>query len=326
MKKSIYYGNLAQVEGVEAYRLEDGRGDGVRMYRVRTQTGLEVEICRDRCMDITRLIFKGDNMGYFSPCGHVAPTYYDAREAEMVRSFTGGFLTTCGIDNVGGDCEVEGVKYPLHGRISNQPARHSYWTEDEEAFYLYGVMEQKALFLEKIELQRMIRISKKDNSISVEDTVINCGEQTIPCMILYHMNMGYPLLSEKAIIDIPSQKISPRNDFAKENISNWNEITKPGTLSEEVCYFHEFKKEGYAKIFNPTIKKGVEITFDAEKLPCFTQWKMMGKYDYVLGLEPGNCYPNGRKDGLEKGELVLLEEQEKVNYKIKIQLVEEEKC
>ena len=150
MKKSLYYGNTAQVEGVEVYRLEGGRGDGVRMLRVRTQTGMEVEICQDRCMDITRIIFKGDNLGYFSPCGHVAPTYYDARESEMVRSFTGGFLTTCGIDNAGGACEVDGESYPLHGRISNQPARHSYWTEDDDTFHIYGVMEQKALFQEKI--------------------------------------------------------------------------------------------------------------------------------------------------------------------------------
>ena len=44
--------------------------------------GLEVTVCPDRCADITRVIFKGDNMGYFAPCGYVSSKYYDANQSE----------------------------------------------------------------------------------------------------------------------------------------------------------------------------------------------------------------------------------------------------
>lgn len=66
-----------------------GKADGVRIMRVRNGLGLEVTVCPDRCADITRVIFKGDNMGYFAPCGYVSSKYYDANQSEMVRSFTG---------------------------------------------------------------------------------------------------------------------------------------------------------------------------------------------------------------------------------------------
>jgi len=47
-------------------------------------------------------------------------------------------------------------------------------------------------------------------------------------------------------------------------------------------------------VYNPDISKGLKIKYDTAELPCFTQWKQMGEYDYVMGLEPGNCYPDGR--------------------------------
>jgi len=321
--RSIYYGNAQQVRGVEEYYLAEGKASGIHMMRVRNGIGMEVEVCLDRCADITRVTFRGDNLGYFSPAGYVAPTYYDANGAEMIRSFTGGFLTTCGLDNVGLPCEIDGIRYPLHGRISNQPAEHCYWIETEDEFIIYATIRQAGLLMEKLELVRKISIGKLENTICVKDRITNCGQDETPCMILYHMNIGYPLLSEHAILDIPAQNIKARNTFAEECIEQWKVIEEPGSLKEEACYFHDFIMDGFARLFNPDINKGIEIRFDAKKLNCFTQWKMMGKYDYVMGLEPGNCLPNGRKQATEEGKLVLLKEQEDVTYRIDIKIVEE---
>ncbi len=323
MNRSIYYGNAQQIRGVEEYRFLEGKANGMRMLRVRNGLGLEVELSPDRCLDIARVTYKGDNLGYFSPVGNVAPTYYDAHDAEMLHSFTGGFLTTCGLDNAGGACEIDGTAYPLHGRISNQPAEHCYWRETEEAYEVVAIMRQTGLFLEKLELQRVITISKSSNDITLQDTITNRGEEVTPCMLIYHMNMGYPLLSEHAELSIPSHRVVPRNAYAKAHMERWNQIEKPGSHKEEACYFHSFDREGFARIYNPDIQKGVEIRFDQQSLNCFTQWKMMGKYDYVLGLEPGNCFPNGRKQTQEAGKLVELKEQEHVNYTVQIRIVEE---
>ena len=60
-------------------------------------------------------------------------------------------------------------------------------------------------------------------------------------------------------------------------------------------------KPGLAAIFNHDRGYGLAISFDSSSLDCFTQWKMMGVKDYVMGLEPGNCYPDGRDVMREKG-------------------------
>ena len=91
---------------------------------------------------------------------------------------------------------------------------------------------------------------------------------------------------------------------------------------EEQCYYHSFGQEGRASIYNPDINKGLHITFDPKNLDCFTEWKMMGYRDYVLGLEPGNCTPDGRDVMRREGKLKFLKPSERMTYEVTINLYE----
>ena len=72
----------------------------------------------------------------------------------------------------------------------------------------------------------------------------------------------------------------------------------------EQCYYHIFEgNTGCAKVYNPEINKGLQITFDTEVFPQMTQWKMMGERDYVRGLEPTTNTLEGRKTIEEQGKL-----------------------
>ena len=68
-----YTGHPTQCYGVEEHRLVGGKGDGMRLFEVRNGKGLEFTIAADRAADISRLTFGGYNLGFFSPCGYVAP-------------------------------------------------------------------------------------------------------------------------------------------------------------------------------------------------------------------------------------------------------------
>ncbi len=138
--------------------------------------------------------------------------------------------------------------------------------------------------------------------------------------ILCHMNMGYPLLSEHAEAYIPSKSVKERNARAAEGIDSWNKMLPPQPDFEEQCYFHSFDKIGSAAIYNPDIEAGLVIRFDAEKLDHFTQWKMMGCRDYVLGLEPGNCNPDSRNKMRADGKPKFLKPGGSVTYKVEISL------
>lgn len=318
MNCSYYIGHKSQLYGVEEVRLIGGKGDGMRLLQVRNAAGMEITISAGRCADISRLIFKGDNMGYFSPTGYVAPAYYDQPGTGFLKSFTAGFLTTCGLTAVGSPCTDEGEDLPLHGTISNTPCERIWWDEDEENLHIHAVINDSGIFARKLQMKRVITVCKAEGKFTITDTVENQGDTESPLMLLYHMNMGYPLLSENSVVEIPSVSVKPRNDHAAEDLDTWNKILPPTPNFEEQCYFHSFANEGKASIYNPDIQKGLTITFDPKSLNYFTEWKMMGYRDYVLGLEPGNCHPDGRDMMRREGNLKFLQPGEAVTYEVTV--------
>ena len=163
--------------GVEEHRLVGGKGDGMRLYEVNNGKGLELTLSPDRNGDITRLRYKGINMSYFSPCGYVAPAYYDKTGSNWLQSFTAGFLTTCGLQAVGTPCVDEGEELPLHGSIANQPCTQSYWLEDEEKITVHSVTKDEVIFGRKLTLMRAIEVSKLENKFSIRDKIENTGSK-----------------------------------------------------------------------------------------------------------------------------------------------------
>jgi len=319
-----YIGHESQLYGVEEHRLIGGKGDGMRLLQVKNGRGLEFTVSADRCADISRLSFKGINMGYFSPCGYVAPSYYDDKNAGFLKSFTAGFLTTCGLTAVGSPCEDEGEMLPLHGTAANIPTEHIYWERGEKDIRIHAVINDEGIFSHKLVMYREIICSLEENRIMVSDKIVNRGDTSCPVMLLYHMNMGYPLLSEKAQVHIPSATVIPRNEKAAEGLDTWQQVLSPQPLFEEQCYYHGFEGMGLAGIYNPDIKQGLVITYDGKKLKYFTQWKMMGERDYVLGMEPGNCHPDGRDKMREEGTLTILAPGESVTYDVDISMIDGE--
>lgn len=316
-----YIGHKTQISGVEEHRLVGGKGDGMRLYEVTNGKGLEMTLSPDRNGDITRLRYKGINMSYFSPCGYVAPSYYDKTGTNWLQSFTAGFLTTCGLQAVGTPCEDDGEVLPLHGSIGNQPCARSWWEENENEILIRSVTEDEIIFGRKLTLKRTVRISKEKNSFTIEDVIVNTGSRKEPVEILYHMNMGYPLLDEDSEVTIISDNVTARDDHAQEDIANWMHMEKPQADYQERCYYHKFdSSKGSAAIYQPKLGIGLEITFDPSKLDGFVEWKMMGVRDYVLGLECGNCYPDGRNVMRKTGMLKFLEPGKSFEYKVNIRM------
>src|SRR5699024_923157 len=99
MGMNPYIGHDSQIWSVEEHRLVGGKGDGMRLLEISSGTGVHLTVSLDRAADISRLRFRGINMGYFSPCGYVGPAYYDRREDHFLKSFTAGFLTTCVLES-----------------------------------------------------------------------------------------------------------------------------------------------------------------------------------------------------------------------------------
>ena len=319
--RNPYIGHDSQIYGIEEHKLVGGKGDGMRLLMVNNGRGLELTVSPDRGCDISRLRSRGVNMSYFSPCGYVALAYYESKGSDWLKSFTAGFLTTCGLQAVGSPCNDEGEELPLHGSIANTPAEQIYWTEEEDALVIRATVKDEVLFGRKLRLNRELRVSLERNEFVIRDTIENTGDTTQPFEILYHMNMGYPLLDEDSIITIPADQVVPRDAHAAEDVQNWMHMQKPTPGYQERCYYHKFKeKQGVASIYQPKLGTTLSIHFDTEELDGFIEWKMMGVRDYVLGLECGNCYPDGRKAMRESGMLKFLSPGESKEYRVKVRV------
>ena len=96
----------------------------------------------------------------------------------------------------------------------------------------------------------------------------NIGNREAPLQMLYHCNIGYPMLSEHTILDIPSMNVKPRNQHAAEGIPAWMKMEPPQHGYEEMCYYHEMRENTTIKVLQPDLHIGLELSYDAQKLPC----------------------------------------------------------
>lgn len=326
-----YCGHLSQLFDVKEYRMVGGRADGLRAVDIDNGAGLCVTVLADRAMDIGRVTFKGINMNYCSPTGYVAPQYYDERGAEWLRSFGAGFLTTCGLSNIGSGCEINGTMCGIHGRIANIPAEQfSAKICKNEDGTPYALLEGKlrlgVLNGENFLVTRQIKISFRDNTISLNDTIENLSCRTLPYMHLYHFNLGYPLIDEDARVFIPSESTKARSDFAQSGYDRRNQLEVPVANIEEMCYYHMLKKNSAgmsgAGVYNDKKAVGAFICFEeSSSVDRMIQWKMMGEGDYVLGLEPANAWVEGQVDARETGVLKYLNPGEIATNSITVKFV-----
>ncbi len=313
-----YIGSENQLYGVEEMRLCGGRGDGMRLLEVRNGDGLSFTVSLDRCADLSRLSYDGVNFGFFTDCGYVAPRYFDSKGAGFLKSFTAGFLTTCGLRSVGEPCVDDGEEVGLHGTVSHIPAEKFSYEVNEKEIVICAVMRDVSALERNLVFTREYRVPTFGNTLTITDRVENKGPSPEPYQILYHFNIGYPILSEKAQLTIPSLETKPRDDHAKTGLEKWNVVEKPQKGYQEMCFYHTMEKNAQITLENPELGLGLRMEYDAEFLPCFTQWKMMGERDYVMGLEPGNAYPDGRDVMRKEGRLVYLNPGEKSEHSIKL--------
>lgn len=324
-----YVGDFTQVFGIKEYTLSTGRAKGLRAFDVRNGSGLEFTVLTDRCLDIAGLSFKGTNCSYISKTGIVAPEYYDENSNEFLRSFFAGFLTTCGLRNVGSPCNEHGESLGLHGRISNIPAEEVYagveWTQDLPVMTISGRMREARLFGENLILERKITCRFGENKISIQNTIENYGFRKEPLMLLFHFNLGYPLLDEDATLVTSTKKLIPRDEQAQKGVESFNLFQPPTQGYVEQVFYHNLKAklDGSTRValLNKKLELAVAIQFNKKQLNNFTQWKQMGEGEYVLGIEPCNCFVEGRTKAMEKGRLEYLEPGESREFDLDIEFI-----
>ncbi|MBK8882943.1 MAG: aldose 1-epimerase family protein [Bacteroidales bacterium] len=325
-----YVGNTAQIGGSRHYLLSDGRGRDMRAIDVNTGSGLNYTILPDRGMDISLASFRGNNLVYISCNGETHPAFFEPSGFGWLNTFTGGLLTTCGLTYLGAPVKDGDEELGLHGRYSTIPARQvadlSEWVGDEYHIRLRGTIEEGRIFGHRIRLEREISSIVGQNTIRIRDIVTNFGYKASPYTILYHMNLGYPLLSEFSELIVDPVITVPATPFAAEGINDFRRFIKPQANCQEQVYFHSVKSDNkgkaHAALLNRKLGISLKIKFDAEQLPYLTEWKMMGMGEYVLGLEPCNVPAKNRVTLKEEKILPYIKAGETITNNIEVELTD----
>ena len=325
-----YVGDISQIADAREGILTAGRADGVRTIDVSTGSGLEFTVLPTRGMDIAWAKYKGKALSFISKAGVSHPAYFEKDGLGFLRNFTCGLLTTCGLTYMGAPCADEGQQLGLHGRISNIPAFdlgvRKEWINDDYVMQISGKVRESSMFGENICLTRTITTKLGSSIINIHDAVENCGFEKQPLMLLYHLNMGYPLVSEDSRLIHSRAKVSGRDEAAVSGLKEYNTFQKPTSGYGEQVFYLDFYNQGkvFCALFNEKQKLGVCVRFDTAQFSHFGEWKMMGKSDYVVGLEPCTWKPEGRAKARELGELKYIEPGEIREFEFEISVIESE--
>ncbi len=321
-----YLGNQSQIGGTRHYILTEGWGRNLRGIDINSGSGLQYTIMPDRGMDISMASYKGTNLVYLTCNAETHPSFYEPEKLGWLRTFAGGLLTTCGLTYLGSPVMDEGEELGLHGRYSTIPARQvidlSQWIDDEYHIKVRGIIEEGFLFGNKLRLEREITTIAGNNNLAISDTITNFGNKPSPYTILYHMNLGYPLLSENAELIVEPQTTIPRDATALAGLNECRRFIKPQADFSEQVFYHLMKADddGKARVTLKNKKIGIALTirYNIEHLPYLVQWKMMGQGEYVLGLEPANVPAKDRKSLRKEGILPYLNPGESCNNNIEV--------
>ena len=305
-----YAGHMAQAAEIREISYEEGRAGGMKAWQIKNGP-LNFTVMKDKCLDLAELSYKGINMSFLSKPGLQGRNHYDTNGQEAQRSIMGGMMFTCGLENICAPYSSQGKDYPMHGRIRTTPAEHTgartWWEEDSYVMTVQGEMREAELFGENMVLKRKITTSWPGKEILIEDTIENQGFREEPAMLLYHFNVGYPLLEENARIVIPTKKVIPRDRQAAGHEELYWKMEGPVDNEPEYVFLHELKAdEGgntFAAVINEKLGLGIRLEFNKEQLPYFMEWKSLASGDYVVGLEPANSSVYGRGYHEERGDL-----------------------
>ena len=294
-------GNMQQLAYVRPVTYEEGRARGMKAYDVKNGP-LRFAVMADKCLDIAEVSFLGHNISFLSKPGLMGRCHYDTNGDEALRSIMGGLLFTCGLENICAPCSLDGRDYPMHGRMRTTPAEHvsadACWLGEDYAVSVSGEMREAELFGENLVLRRKITTRYGDNTICIEDEIANEVFLAEPMMLLYHMNIGYPLLCETSEIILPTKKVIPRDETAAPHAGGWSRMEAPKDYEPEYVFLHEMAadKDGntFAAVINRGLDLGIKIEYNVNELPYFMQWKSIASGDYVIGLEPANSSVYGR--------------------------------
>lgn len=294
-------------EGVQVVELDNGR--------------MCIDIVPTRGLGIWRVRRGEKTLGWQSPVrGPVHPALvpvFDPSGLGWLEGFD-ELLCRCGLESNGApefDAKTGKLLYPLHGRIANLPAHRLELVVDEAAgtLTLRGIVDETRFHFRSVRLTSTLSTKIGSSEFAWNDEVQNVGGRDATLQMLYHFNVGQPLLRAGARVSAPVATVAPLTKVAAQaGIESWNIMPPPQPGSAEQVYVAELLADdaGNARVMLSGLSgdEAVSLRFSKQALPCFTLWRNTAAESdgYVVGLEPATNFPNPHSFEKQHGRAVTL--------------------
>lgn len=285
------------------------RGHPQRAIDLTVLGGLSVRLLPDRGLDITAAWWDGIPLAWLSRVGEVRGRPTDA-PGDWIRAFGGGLVTTCGLQNVGSPAEGHGQ----HGAFSSTPASSvrvgREVVGDELELVVSGVIEECDALDTFLECRRTVTTRTGSAHLTLTDVVSNRGVEPLAAPMLYHVNLGAPVWSPGARLEVFGRTSTvPRDADAEAALEGWDVAPSPAPEARERVFEHLFgaaAERREVRIVNDALRVAVSVSWSAGSMPRLHQWVHPRSGVYVLGLEPANCSVLGRAADRAAGRLPTL--------------------
>ncbi|MBC7810523.1 MAG: DUF4432 family protein, partial [Burkholderiales bacterium] len=206
-----HVGHISQVGGVQLLAFEDGPARGVRVLEFRTGTGFNFKVAIERGMDIGYCEYGGRSLAWIPPTLLPGPWYFEDQSSfGWLRTALGGLNNSAGLTHIGNP-ETDSVAhynfparstetYGVHDRIGLTAGQLvSYgerWDGDECIIEATGRVIQAQTYGENLVLTRRYTARLGEARFFMHDEVENAGFLPVIHMLLYHMNIGFPMVAD----------------------------------------------------------------------------------------------------------------------------------
>jgi hypothetical protein len=316
----------AQPWSIRKRTLHGGLREGVEVVEV-DNGALSFTVLPTRGMGLWDGNYRGLPLGWRAPVhGPVHPRHVNLAERGGIGWLSGfdEWMCRCGLawnGPPGEDVHTDKAGHSrrellsLHGRIANQPAHFLEVRVSVDAPHeltVIGQVQEGGLFFPHLQLTASVTTAPGSNRLVLHDVVENLGASPGEMQLLYHCNLGAPLLEAGSRVLVPVRELAPRDVRAAEGLPNWDTYGPPvAGFAEQVYYMDTLGDSAgrtLALLYNRAGDRGLAIRFNRKELPCFSLWRNSGALEdgYVTGLEPATNYPNLRTFERQQGRVILL--------------------
>lgn len=164
--------------------------------------------------------------------------------------------------------------------------------------------------------------------VHIADEITNLGDTPAPLMMLYHINTGFPLI-QPGVRWASASRVHPRDADARAGATAWDTYDAPSHGYREQVFFHTMRSDDKLRVANVVIHSrdfGLHVRYRHDALPYLTQWKNTRHGQYVCGIEPGNCIPEGQNAARAAGRLQMIAPGEPREFSVNPRVLPDERA